>query len=105
MAHRVAWALHYGEWPKHEIDHINGNKRDNRIQNLRDVPHLLNQRNRGLRADNTSGADGVSWMKAGFWRVTVAGKYLGIFKDFEAAVAARKSAEQAHGYHVNHGRR
>lgn len=105
LAHRVAWALHYGEWPRHEIDHINGDRTDNRISNLRDVHHSLNQRNRKLRSDNTSGADGVSWnAKCGFWYVTAAGKYVGIFKDFDQAVAARKAEERKHDYHPNHGR-
>jgi len=43
--HRVAWLLRYGHWPVHEIDHINGMRSDNRIANLRDVPHRLNQLN------------------------------------------------------------
>jgi len=46
-AHCIAWALHYGEWPKQEIDHINRVKNDNRIVNLRDVSHTENMRNRG----------------------------------------------------------
>lgn len=45
-AHRVAWLLHYGEWPKQQIDHINGNRGDNRMCNLRDVSQTENQQNR-----------------------------------------------------------
>ena len=46
MAHRVAWALHYGQWPEHTIDHINKDGTDNRIENLRDVPQAVNNRNK-----------------------------------------------------------
>ena len=42
QAHRLAWYLHYGGWPKNEIDHINGIKTDNRISNLRDVTRSEN---------------------------------------------------------------
>lgn len=45
-AHRFVWFIYYGEWPKNEIDHINGDKRDNRIENLRDVTPRENCRNR-----------------------------------------------------------
>ncbi len=44
-AHRIAWMLTYGQWPNHEIDHINGERWDNRIANLRDVSHQVNQMN------------------------------------------------------------
>lgn len=49
LAHRLAWLLHYGKWPTFELDHINGNPTDNRIVNLRDVPHAANQRNHKAR--------------------------------------------------------
>jgi hypothetical protein len=45
-AHRVAWFLHYGEWPDGVIDHINHNRKDNRICNLRAVTHHENLQNR-----------------------------------------------------------
>jgi len=48
-AHRAAWAIHHGTQPKHQIDHINRVRSDNRIQNLRDVTNAENQRNRGDR--------------------------------------------------------
>ena len=45
-ASRIAWLYHRGVWPQHEIDHINHDKKDNRILNLRDVPHRENTLNR-----------------------------------------------------------
>jgi hypothetical protein len=44
--HILAWALYYGEWPKQTIDHINGIRGDNRIENLRDVSMKTQQQNR-----------------------------------------------------------
>lgn len=45
-AHRLAWFYYHGQWPAHGLDHINGDRTDNRIQNLRDVPHRTNAENR-----------------------------------------------------------
>ena len=45
-AHRIAWRLYYGTWPKHQIDHINGNRSDNRIYNLREATNRQNCQNR-----------------------------------------------------------
>lgn len=63
MAHRLAWLHVYGHWPREFIDHINGNRSDNRIANLRDASCRTNNENkRGPRADNvSSGVLGVHW--------------------------------------------
>jgi hypothetical protein len=108
-AHRVAWALHHGSWPAGHIDHINGDRADNRIANLRDVTRHENQRNMRRPSDNTSGRIGVWWHKRNQkWvaEIRTAGrkKHLGSFARFEEACRARAEAEQADGYHENHGR-
>lgn len=109
-AHRIAFALTMNVWPEGEIDHINGNRADNRWLNLRAVSRAENARNIKRHATNTSGVSGVVWHKASNkWSATIgasAGRssYLGLFANFDDAVAARKAAETHRGYHPNHGR-
>ena len=97
-AHRLAWLYVHGEWPKHEIDHINGIPSDNRICNLRLASHAENGQNLALSRRNTSGFHGVSWSKfAKKWhayiRINNVNKHLGHFKNIEDAVAARVKAK------------
>lgn len=62
--HRLAWLYAHGGWPKFEIDHINGDIKDYRLCNLRDITHAENLQNvRKPRADNKSGRLGVSWCR------------------------------------------
>lgn len=61
--HRVIWLWHYGEWPENEIDHIDQNKMDNRIENLRNVSNSENQHNSSIRKNNSTGFPGVYWHK------------------------------------------
>lgn len=104
-AHRVAWALHHGEWPDGDIDHINGVPSDNRIANLRVVDHQTNMRNLKRRGTNTSGVTGVSWFaRHQKWQVRIGASHLGYFDTLEAATAARLAAEGEQGFHPNHGR-
>jgi hypothetical protein len=93
LAHRVAWAVHYGEWPAMFLDHVNRNGMDNRIENLRSVSHSQNMANASVRTDNTSGYRGVSkdyytdqWL-AQIW---VDGKHhrVGLFPTKDEAFAA-----------------
>lgn len=73
FAHRVIWEMHNGEIPKGmEIDHINGVKHDNRIENLRCVDRWINCKNASMRSDNKSGQTGVSFSKAkNLWMVRI----------------------------------
>ncbi len=107
-AHRVAWAIHYGEWPSHVIDHINGNPSDNRIINLRVVTQAENRKNSRSYRTNKSGVTGVSWFaRDGVWKASIQVNnktlHIGYFKDIESAAAARKDAEIKHAFHPNHG--
>lgn len=110
LAHRVAWFITYGEWPRGQIDHMNGDRADNRLCNLRAVSQHENLLNMKCPADSKTGVPGVTWSKhAKRWLVRVnidkRTKNLGYYLNFEEAVAARRSAEQKHGYYKNHGKR
>ncbi len=107
--HRIVWLMHYGSWPTKAIDHVNGDRSDNRIENLRDVDQLENSRNQQRRSTNSSGVTGVFWNYIHRkWQasISVEGKkiFLGRFSDICAAEKARKDAEAKYGFHPNHGR-
>lgn len=107
-AHRVIWALAHGAVSQEmQVDHINGDKNDNRLANLRLVTCSENLRNMPKSKKNASGVVGVQrdrekWAA----RIQVNGKriHLGQFATIEAAVQARKVAEVKYGFHQNHGR-
>lgn len=108
-AHRVAWAIHYGEWPHEFIDHINGNPADNRISNLRLASQSKNMKNAKRRADNTSGVTGVHWDKSrSKWKASIASNgasiELGRFNCKTAAIIARKASEMKYNFSPSHGR-
>lgn len=99
--HRAVWAISYGRWPKHEIDHINRVRTDNRLINLREATRNENAENTKLYATSTSGYRGVSWHKASQnWvarvRFNGVNYSLGYFNDIDAAVHARKVFEETH---------
>ena len=106
-AHRVIWFMMTGSWPE-QIDHINGNRTDNRWCNLRSVTAAENCQNSKRRRDNTSGVTGVCWNNKAGWRVRISvngqNKHLGYFDTFEAACEMRSVAERNYLFHENHGR-
>ena len=103
MVHRVCWALHYGRWPQHQIDHINRNRMDNRIANLREATSMQNAGNTNLSCRNTSGIRGVSWSKGdrawvAYIRANGKQRRLGVFADkAEAAAVYAKAARLKFG--------
>jgi hypothetical protein len=106
QAHVVAWCLHFGDWPKKEIDHINGQRDDNRIKNLREVTKQENARNSKMPSNNTSGVVGVSYCKRDkVWIAHIASKRISSHKEKSMAVNARKEAEAKMKFHENHGRK
>lgn len=90
LAHILAYALYYGNYPENYVDHINGNPSDNRICNLRPATHRENMCNMKLRKDNTSGFQGVTFNRnSKKWQasIRVKGKkiHLGYFKSPDEA--------------------
>lgn len=107
-AHRVIWKWLYGTDPDH-IDHEDGNRINNRQNNLVDASREENARNRRLSTNNTSGHHGVTYSRRHkLWSAVIYHQnqsvHLGWFKDKHDAINARKTAEIMFGYHRNHGR-
>jgi hypothetical protein len=109
-AHRVIFAIHFGEWPSGHIDHIDGDRANNRIENLRSVSHAENQRNMGWNRRNRSGTLGVFYLTScdRWWAYIGSGptrRTIGYFDRIEDARAARILEESRSGFHPNHGKR
>lgn len=106
-AHRVAWAISHDEWPPEDIDHINGDRADNRLANLRSVSRALNMRNQRFRVRASTGVVGVSKTPDGTYRAAIGWgesyQYLGTFPTLAEAAAVRKKAEHQFEYHQDHG--
>jgi hypothetical protein len=101
--HRLAWLYVHGVMPELDVDHINRDKSDNRICNLRLATASQNQFNAGPRSDSTTGIKGVSWVKAikkFKAAICVRGErtILGYFPTVvEAAAAYARAADRLHG--------
>lgn len=107
-AHRLVWLFVYGHLPK-MIDHINHNRSDNRLCNLREATDTQNNCNLRIRKDNTSGIKGVSWFaRDKNWRarIQINGKsiHIGYFDKISSAKEAiYKARAKYHGDFANHG--
>lgn len=108
FAHRIIWIMVHGSIPDgYEIDHINHNSTDNRLENLRAVARIDNMRNCRLSIRNKSGTTGVRLLHTGLYqaniRVNKKAIYLGNYTSEADAINARKEAEIKYNFHPNHG--
>lgn len=111
QAHRIIFFMHNGYFPKY-VDHIDGNRLNNRIENLRKATNFENSWNSKIRKNNTSGIKGVNWNKSRKkWEVrlrfAVTGKnlYFGRYVDKELAeLVAIEARNKYHGEFANHGK-
>lgn len=94
-AHRAIWLFHYGKFPENLIDHINGIKDDNRIENLREANFLQNSCNKSVGKNNKLGFKGVCFDKH-------AGKYRSFItvNRVQRAIGTFESPEDAHRAYV-----
>jgi hypothetical protein len=104
LAHRVIWEAFNGEIPDgFQINHIDGNKANNRIENLRAATKEENCQNQKVRSTNTSGCKGVKWNSVSKkWQVGICKNYknihLGMYEDLElASLVAMEATELIHG--------
>lgn len=107
-SHRLAWLYMFGILPANKTDHINQNRSDNRICNLREVTDGDNSKNASRRSDNRSGITGVYWSGVNQkWAVQINDngeqKFLGRYESLLDAAAVRIKANSRYNYHENHG--
>ena len=103
-AHRLAWLYVYGVWPKDQIDHLNHDRSDNRISNLRAVTCAINHQNRRRITKSKSGVLGVTWhARDTRWQahieINAKARHLGSFVCLGMAIRARLNAEKIHHPH------
>lgn len=105
MNHRLAWLYVNGAFPANEIDHINGDRSDNRFVNLRLATSKQNKENTPMRVNNTSGYKGVHWDKSrNKWMAFVVHNRkfhnLGRFDDVnQAALVAKQARDEFFTHH------
>ena len=101
LLHRLVWLYFHGKFPEKNVDHINGDKQDNRIENLRLADYSQNGGNRKASKNNLTGLKGVHVQKTGFVAMIMKdgkNRYLGMFKSaVEAKAAYDKAAKELFG--------
>jgi len=108
-AHRLAWLYVYGEMPKNLVDHIDGNRSNNKISNLREATYQENSENYKTPKTNKSGVKNVSWYKSlNKWVVSISirktKKTVGYYDDLELAeLVAIEARNKYRGEFANHG--
>lgn len=99
-AHRLAWLMTHGQWPEHQIDHINGDRADNRLANLREATHAENQQNRHKSRPNKYGLRGVDFSpQLGRYRARV------VFRGVKHNLGYFDTVEEAHTAYLEAARR
>lgn len=102
-AHRLIFMIHFGYLPK-IIDHIDNNKLNNCIENLREANNAQNLHNQKIRKTSFTGIKNVHWSKKDKrWVVQINGKYIGQYKDMELAeLVAQEARDKYHGEYARH---
>lgn len=95
--HRLVWLYHHGKFPDNQLDHINGIRHDNRIENLREVTNQQNQFNQRVRSGTSSRYKGVGWCKnhgkwKAYYRFNGRNKHLGYFENEQIAALTYNNA-------------
>jgi len=100
----------HGSFPENQIDHINGDKSNNALCNIRKATSSENSKNVPVSKRNKLGIMGIRWdERRNYWQARITSNgvelHLGTTKCFFSACCMRKSAELKYGFHFNHGRR